>query len=193
MIITSINLKPYHHSASKNPVSFNTTLEPFLFSSHISSQPQASSKLVSVSKDLHLPDIFQYVFFCVTNFSHLANIFKVVVVVQSLSCVRLFATPLIAACQASLYFTISRSLLKLMSIESVMPSNHLILSRPLLLQPSIFSRNRVFSNQSALHMRWSKYWSFSFSISPSNEYPYNELLSGNKKECLINYFMQPTY
>ena len=77
-------------------------------------------------------------FLCVTNFSHLANIFKVVVVVQSLSCVRLFATPLIAACQASLYFTISRSLLKLMSIESLMPSNHLILSRPLSFCPQSF-------------------------------------------------------
>ena len=76
-----------------------------------------------------------------------------------------------AACQASLSITNSWSLPKLMSIESVMPSNHLILCRPLLLLPSVFPNIRVFSNQSALHIRWPKYWSFSFSISPSNEYP----------------------
>ena len=72
--------------------------------------------------------------------------------------------------QASLSFTISQSLLKLMPIESVMPSNHLILCHPLLLLPSIFPSIRVFSNESALHIRWPKYWSFSFSISPSKEY-----------------------
>ena len=75
-----------------------------------------------------------------------------------------------AACQASLSFTISRSLLKLMSIESVMPSSHLILCHPLLLLPSIFPSIRVFSNELALYIRWPKYWSFSFSTSPSNEY-----------------------
>ena len=91
--------------------------------------------------------------------------------VQSLSCVWLFATPWITACQASLSITNSRSLLKLMSIESVMPSNHLILCRPLLLLPSIFPSIRVFSNESAPHIRWPKDWSFSFSISPSNEHP----------------------
>ena len=90
--------------------------------------------------------------------------------VQSLSRVQLFATPWTAACQASLSITNSRSLLKLMSIESVMPSNHFILCRPLLLLPSIFPSIRVFSNESALCIRWPKYWSFSFSISPSNEY-----------------------
>ena len=79
-------------------------------------------------------------------------------------------TPWTAARQASLSFTISRSLLKLKSIESVMPSNHLIFCRPLLLLPSIFPSIRIFSNESALHIRWPKYWSFSFSISPSNEY-----------------------
>ena len=93
--------------------------------------------------------------------------------VQSLSRVRLSATPWIAAHQASLSITNSRTLLKLMSIELVMPSNHLILCRPLLL-PSIFPNIRVFSNESALHIRWPKYWSFSFNtsdlISPSNEY-----------------------
>ena len=82
----------------------------------------------------------------------------------------ILVTPWTAACQASLSFTISQSLLKLMSIESVMPSNHLILCRPLLLLPSIFPSITVFSRQSALPIRWSKYWSFSFSISPSNEY-----------------------
>ena len=89
--------------------------------------------------------------------------------VQSLSCIRLFETPWTAARQASLSIN-SQSSLKLMSIESVMPSNHLILCRPLLLPPSIFPRIRVFSNESVLHIRWPKYWSFSFSISPSNEY-----------------------
>ena len=91
--------------------------------------------------------------------------------VQSLSRVRLFVTPWTAACQASLSITNSQSLPKLMSIESVMPSNHLILCHPLLLLPSIFPSIRVFSNESALHIRWPKYWSFSFSISPSNEHP----------------------
>ena len=89
--------------------------------------------------------------------------------VQSLSRVRLFATPWIAAHQASLSITNSRSLLKLMSIESVMPSSHLTLCRPLLLLPQIPPSIRVFSNEWTLCMRWLKYWSFSFSISPSNE------------------------
>ena len=87
-----------------------------------------------------------------------------------LSSVRLFVTPWTAARQASLSITNSRSFLKLMSIESVMPSNHLILCCPLFLPPSIFPSIRVFSNESALHIRWPKYWSFSFNISPSNEY-----------------------
>ena len=91
--------------------------------------------------------------------------------VQSLSLVRLFVTPLTAALQASMPITNSRSMLKLMSIESVMPSNHLILFHPLLLLPSIFPSIRIFSNESVLRMRWPKYWSFSFSISPSNEHP----------------------
>ena len=89
--------------------------------------------------------------------------------VQSLSRVRLFATPWTAARPASLSITNSWGLLKLMSIELVMPSNHLILCRPLLLPPSIFPSIRVFSNESVLRIRWPKYWSFSFSISPSNE------------------------
>ena len=89
------------------------------------------------------------------------------VIVQLPSCVWLFATPWTAACQASLSLTISWSLLKLMSIESVMPSNHLILCHPLLLLPSVFPRIRVFSNVSALLIKWPKYWSFS--ICPSND------------------------
>ena len=90
--------------------------------------------------------------------------------VQLLNRVRLFATPWTAACQASLFITNSRSLPKLMSIELVMPSNHFILCHPLLLPPSIFPSIRVFSNESARLIRWSKYWSFSFNISPSNEH-----------------------
>ena len=90
--------------------------------------------------------------------------------VQSLSLVQLFATPWIAVCRASLSITNSQSLLKLMSIELVMPSNHLILCHPLLLPSSIIPSIRVFSNEFVLCIRWSKHWSFSFSISPSNEY-----------------------
>ena len=91
--------------------------------------------------------------------------------VQSLSHVQHFATPWTAARQASLSITNSQSLLKFMSIESMMPSNHLILCRPLLLLPSVFPRSRVFSNESALRIRWPKYCSFNFNISPSNEHP----------------------
>ena len=90
--------------------------------------------------------------------------------IQSLSHVWLFATPWTVAHQASLSFTISRSLLKLVSIKSVMPSNYLILCCPLLLPPSILPSIKVFSSESVLRSRWPKYWSFSFSISPSNEY-----------------------
>ena len=98
------------------------------------------------------------------NFTHLSS-------VQSLSHVRLFATPWIAARQASLSITVSRSSLRLMSIESVMPSSHLIFCRPLLLLPPIPPSIRVFSNESTLRMRWPKYWSFSFSIITSKEIP----------------------
>ena len=90
--------------------------------------------------------------------------------VQSLSCIRLFVIPWTAAHQASLSITNSQGLPKLMSSDSVMPSNHLILCLSLLPLPSIFPSIRVFSNESVLHIRWPKYWSFSFSISPSNEY-----------------------
>ena len=93
-----------------------------------------------------------------------------VVAVESLSHVQLFVTPWTARCQTSLPFTIFQSLLEFMSIELVMPSNHLILCHLLLLLPSIFPCIRVFFNESVLHIRWPKYWSFNFSISPSNEY-----------------------
>ena len=95
--------------------------------------------------------------------------------VQSFSHIRLFVTPCTAAHQASLSITNSQSLFKLMSIESVMPSDHLILCHPLLLLSSIFLSIRVFSNESVCHIRWPKYWSFGFSSSPSNEY--SELIS----------------
>ena len=93
-----------------------------------------------------------------------------VLVVWSLSSVQLFVTPQTAACQTSLSFTISWSLLKLMSIESVMPFNHLFLCHLLLLLPSVFPSIRVFSNEFTLYIKWPKYWSLSFNISPSNEY-----------------------
>ena len=96
--------------------------------------------------------------------------FVVVIIIQSPSCVQFFMTPWTSACQASLYFTISQSLLKFTSTELVMPSNHLILCHPFLLLSSVFPSIKVFSNESALRIRWPKYWSFSFSISPSNEY-----------------------
>ena len=98
------------------------------------------------------------------------SFFSLVHSVQSLRHIQIFETPWSAAHQASLPITNSQSLLKLMSIESVMPSNHLILCRPLLLPPSIFPSIRVFSNESVLCIRWPKYRSFSFSISPSSEY-----------------------
>ena len=106
---------------------------------------------------------------------HLPTWHLVVVVVQSLRCVQLLETSETVACQASLSFTVSWSLLKFLSIESVMLSNHLILFWPLLFLPSIFPSIRVFPSELALHIRWPKYWSFSFSICPSNEY--SELIS----------------
>ena len=102
-------------------------------------------------------------------------LFSLYVLVESLSRVSLFLTPWTAACQASLSFTISQSLLKLMFILSIMPLNYLIIHCPLLLLPSIFPSIRVFSNDLALSIRWPKYWSFTFSISPSSEY--SELIS----------------
>ena len=105
-----------------------------------------------------------------TLFLRLISTDLITIVVQSLSHVQLFATPWTATHQAFLFFTISWSLLKFISIESVIPSNHLILCHPLLLHPSIFPSIRVFSNKLALHIRWPKYWSFNFSINPSSEY-----------------------
>ena len=92
------------------------------------------------------------------------------VVVQLLSCIQLFVTPWTTACKAFLSFTIFQSLLKLMSVESMTPSNHLIFCHSLLLLPSIFPSIRIFSNESALRIRWPKYWSLSFSINPFNDY-----------------------
>ena len=110
--------------------------------------------------------------------------------VQLLSRVWLFATPWTIAHQASLSIANSQSLLKLMSIELVMPSSHLILCRPLLLPPSIFPSIRVFSNESVLHIRWPEYWSFSFSVSPSNEY--SGLIS-LRMDCLDLLAVQGTF
>ena len=108
-----------------------------------------------------------------------------------LSSVRLFVTPWTAEHQASLSFTISQNLLKLMSIELVMSSNHLILCYPLLLLSSIFPNIRVFSNDLAVHIRRPKYWSFSFSISPSNEYSgFKSLLSHTKKKNVMAWKMK---
>jgi len=112
----------------------------------------------------------EYSLIFLSLFDHLEFSFNTFSSVQSLSYVQIFATPWTAACQASLSITNSQSLLKLMSMESVMPSNHLILCRPLLLLPSIFPSIRVFSNESVLRIRRPKCWSFSFSFSPSNEY-----------------------
>ena len=107
-----------------------------------------------------------YIFFLV-SFTLLINF---VIVLQLLSRVRLFATPWTAARQASLSIIISQSLFKFISIEPMMPSNHLILCCPLLLLPSLFPSIKVFSNESSLHVRWPKYWIFSLSLGPSNEY-----------------------
>ena len=107
---------------------------------------------------------------CSSLLGSLRDLGKLVAVVQLLSHVQLFVTPWTAACQACLNFTISWSLLKFMSIELLMLSNHLILCCPLLFLPSVFPRIRVFSNELALHMMWPKYCCFSFSISPSSEY-----------------------
>ena len=131
------------------------------------------------------PDIFfsdnAYKAPCVRHYTHThahththtyahIHIYILIAVVQSLSHAPVLETPWTGAHQAFLSFTISQSLLRLMSTESVMPSKYLILCHPLLLWPSIFPSIRVFSNKSALHITWPKYWSFSFSISPSSEY-----------------------
>ena len=117
-----------------------------------------------INPTLYLGFYFEHCFHFLEKDGHIIYFSSV----QSLSCVRLFVTPWTAACQASLSITNCRSLPKFMSIESVMPSYHIILCRPLLL-PSIFPNIRIFSNESALRIRWPKYWSFSFNVSPSNE------------------------
>ena len=120
---------------------------------------------------LLMPLLLSSIFSSIRDFSNeLSASVSQSVSAQSLSHVRLFATPWTAACQASLSITNSQSIFKLISIELVMPSNHLILCYPLFLPPSIFPSIRVFSNESVLCIRWPKYWSFSFNISPSNEY-----------------------
>ena len=135
--------------------------------------PCANVILPTIFLYLNLRESFGYVVFCLhfVQMHHLgiktACVFSSV---QSLSCVQRFATPWTAAHQASLSITNSWSLLKLTSIKLVMPSNHLILCPPLFLPPSIFPSISVFSSESVLRIRWPKYWSFSFSISPSNEY-----------------------
>ena len=117
--------------------------------------------------------IMVYIVYSLSEFLQISlslEISCVVAVVQLLSLVKVFATPWTAGWQASLSITNSWSLIKLTSIESMVPSNHLILCRPFLLLPSVFPSIRVFSSESALHIRWPKYWSFNFSISPSSEY-----------------------
>ena len=134
-------------------------------------------KCISQASHVHLPKIYLTenalvlkISFLITYSPFIKENILFFSSVQSLSSVQLFMIPWTAALQASLSITNSQSLLKLRPIESVMPSNHLILCRPLLLLPSIIPSIRVFSNESALRIRWPKYWSFSFSISPSNEY-----------------------
>ena len=124
-----------------------------------------SNLLLEINVKYNTEETFQA--FCFNQLERWANFSQSF---QSLSPVWLFVTSWTAACQASLSITNSWGLLKLMSIESVMPSHYLILCHPLLLPPSIFPSIRNFSSESVLHIRWSKYWSFSFNISPSNEY-----------------------
>ena len=139
-------------------------LQLFLRSSPIAYWTPAEPRLGGGS---HLP---VFICFCLSHYSWGSQGKVQFSSVQSLSCVWLFVTPWTAAHQASLSIINSRSLLKLMSIQSVMPFNHPILCHPLLLLPSIFPSIRVFSNESVLHIRWPEYWSFNFSITPSNEY-----------------------
>ena len=140
-----------------------------------------SSPVAEILKDLNTYS--QYIWL-------LLNSHAFVVVVQLLSCVQLFATPWTAACQASLFFTVSQSLLKLMSIESVIPSNHFILYCSLFFLPSIFPSIRVFSNELALCIKWPKYWSFSFSISSSNEYSGLLVVQGTLKSLLQHHSLK---
>ena len=157
-------------SSNLSPATLLSVLSPFLSSFPQTSPPWPTNmpKFLSISKWTSLPDYLR------SSYRHLFLFTCTVKLplssVLSLSHVQLFATPWAAAHQASLSITNTRSLLRLMSIESVMPSSHLILCHPLLLLLSIFPSIRVFSSELVLHIRWPKYWSFSFSISPSNEY-----------------------
>ena len=149
----------YHLSLKGSPRILEWVAYPF---SSESSQPRNRTGVSCIAGRFFLPtEVWGKPFYCY-QFSS----------VQSLSRVQLFVTPWTATCQAFMCITNTRSLLKLMSIESVMPSNHLIFCRPLHLLPSIFPSIRVFSNKSALCIRWPKYWSFSFNISPSNKHPW---------------------
>ena len=148
--------------------SFHPCYEPGrrYYADRLYCRDELNSLAVSVYIEVHFSSHFSASFL---NSREFLNAAAAVVVVQLLCFVRFFVIPWTAACQAPLSFTISQSLLKLMSIELVILSNHLILCCPLLL-PSIFPNIRVFSSESALRIRWSKYWSFSFSISPSHVY-----------------------
>ena len=157
------NPKVFSHNAAKPFINAAVNKENILIPSHVSQSWISTSHtstcfMLLGAIFLKFGQNFGYYLFQVKS-------------VQSLSHVQLFATPWITACQASLSITNSQSLLRLLSIESVMPSNHLILFRPLLLLPPIFPSIEIFSSESALCMRWPKNWSFSFSISPSNEHP----------------------
>ena len=156
--------------------SFNVLLNSlclyFLRSLHF--EPWCSSRVLACN-------FFSLVFF--TDFGIRKSQFGSV----AQSCLTLFTTLWSTACQASLYITNSWRLLKLMSIESGMPSNHLILCRPHLLLPSIFPSFRVFSNASVLHIRWPKYWSFSFSISPLSEFIVTHWIPSNEYSGLISF------
>ena len=149
------------------------TLPPIHLFSHLQSHLFQVTRLPHVQGILHWSISMSFPIYKLSYLNYCGFIINLDIwwaVFQLLSHVWLFVTPWTATCQASLSFTFSQSLPKLMSIESVIPSNHLILCHPLLLLPSIFPSIRVFSNESALRMSWPKYWSFSFSISPSNEY-----------------------
>ena len=160
--------------------SFSNSGLPAVFSVKTSLKPRSrinyslarvpSSLYLIITLCYHNNDILLSLSYSELFNSNMVSISRLVSSVQLLSHVWLFAIPWTTACQASLSITNSRSLLKLMSIKSVMPSNHLILCCPLLLSPSISASIRVFSNESALRITWSKYWSFSLNISPSNEY-----------------------
>ena len=128
------------------------------------------SKVLDINYNLFQSHKQVFLYSCIFRFKFPLVVPVVIAVVQSLNHVWLFVTPRTVAHQSSLFITISQSMLKLVSIKSVMPSNHLIFCHPLLLPPSIFPSIRVFSNEPALRIRWPKYWSFSFSISPSNEH-----------------------